>query len=463
MSNQKKIFLIKSKIASDKEHRKTIRFNISRYNSAVEKGKRNYVDLETLKNSASDIKESVISNLDKYLEEFEKNISKRGAKVLWAKNSNQAINKIIKILSAENIDFLVKSKSMITEEIGLNEELEKIKINPVETDLGEFIVQQAGEKPYHILTPAMHKSKEDIAKLFHKKFQTEKNATPEELTGFVREKLRKFFSDTQVGITGANFIVSDIGAIGLTENEGNGLMSVSFPKIHIVIAGIEKVIPSINHLELFIPLLAHHGTGQQVTVYNSLLLGPGKKNETDGPEQMYVILLDNKRTSLLEYKNQYKALKCIRCGACLNACPVYKNIGGYTYGSNYSGPIGSIITPFLKGFKEYNHLSFACTVCGKCSDVCPVKIPLHLLLLENRNDTIKKGYGQKDWNTGMKIYKNIFSKRSRLDTINGHNKRALIKIKSDIFGKEKEFPSFSDYSFSNQWKKNSKKNVIKYL
>jgi len=233
-------------------------------------------------------------------------------------------------------------------------------------------------------------------------------------------------------------------------------MSISFPKVHIVLAGIEKIIPSINDLQLMFPLLSALGTGQQITVYNSLLTGPKKINEINGPEKMVVVLLDNKRSEIAKEKEHYKALKCIRCGACLNACPIYKNVGGYTYNTTYSGPIGSIITPFFKGFGEYNHLSFACTVCGACTEVCPVKIPLHDLLLLNRKKSVEQNQSSFKWNIGMKAYEWAFEKRKHLDIVNGGVKNKLAKINTHVLGKEKEFPVFAKNSFCKNWKLNLK-------
>jgi len=248
---------------------------------------------------AKQVKWKAIEHLDKYLEQFEIETSKRGTKVLWAETPEQALEHVGRICREKNCRTLVKSKSMVTEEIHLNNFLEKEGIESVETDLGEYIQQLDGEAPYHIVTPAMHKSKEDVAKLFAEKLGTDPNLTPEQLTLVGREKLRKKDVQAEVGVKGANFIISDIGGIAITENEGNARLSCAWPKTHIVIAGIEKVLPSINDLALFWPLLSTFGTGQKVTVYNSIITGPRQPNETDGPEEMYVILLDNGRTNLL--------------------------------------------------------------------------------------------------------------------------------------------------------------------
>jgi len=452
MSEQKDIFLKKSEeIAFDLKHRSTIKFNISKYDIAVDRGMKRYSNLELAKTRASYIKSLAVNNLHDYLIEFEKNITSNGATVVWAENEKEAIDAVKKVLIENNSKTVVKSKSMTTEEIELNQHLEEIGVESLETDLGEYIVQLAGEKPYHIVTPCMHKSRTDIAELFTEKFNTPEGSSPEYLTAWVRQKLRAKFTTAEVGITGANFLVADVGGICLTENEGNALMSVSFPKIHIVIAGIEKIIPRMQDLGLMWPILAAHGTGQQISVYNSLIIGPRKSGEKDGPEKMIVILLDNKRSELYANNDQYEALKCIRCGACLNACPVYRNIGGYTYDATYSGPIGSVITPFFKGLKEYNHLSSACSVCGKCTEVCPVKIPLHHMLLINRRDAVRAGAGGFIWNSGMKGYEFAFSKRSRLDFLGGSSKNTFTLLGANALGKKKQLPKLASQSFSKQW------------
>jgi L-lactate dehydrogenase complex protein LldF len=327
-------------------------------------------------------------------------------------------------------------------------------VEPVETDLGEFIVQVAGEKPYHILTPAIHKSKEEIAALFERKFGLSKDAKPEEIVSFVHFRLRDTFQQAEVGISGANFIVADIGGIGLTENEGNGILTVSYPEIHIVVAGIERIIPSVKQLPFFIQWLAVHGTGQNISAYNSLLLGPKRENESDGPQKMFVILLDNGRSKLFANNEESRALKCIRCGACLNACPVYKNIGGHAYSAAYTGPVGSVITPFYNGFTGYGHLSFACTLCGSCTEVCPVMIPLHEMILLNRRRKVEQYRSSFVCNLGMKAYLYTFLSRKRIDFFSGKNKNRLVSMKPDLLGNKKQMPVFADKSFSQQWKSN---------
>jgi len=442
-------------VANDLQHRKIIQFNMSKYEAAVADGKLRYKDLSLAKEQASAIKDDVVKRLPYLLEEFETNAVNNGAEVYWAESTSDLIDQLTHLFSDLPVETLVKSKSMVTEEVNLNEHLDKLGIESVETDLGEFIVQVAGEKPYHIVTPAMHKSKQDIAELFNEHFDTDVNLSAEELTDFVRHYLRKKFVSADVGVTGANFLCANEGAVAVTENEGNVLLSASFPKLHIVIAGIEKVIPGIDHLPLFWPLLAAHGTGQQLTVYSNLFFGPKKTNETDGPDRMLIFLIDNKRSEIYSDKKDREALKCIRCGACLNACPVYKNIGGYTYNTTYSGPIGSVISPHLNDFKEYKHLSFASSLCGKCEEVCPVKIKLTDLLLKNRQDAQVHNDTLTDA-SNIALY-NILSKRSLMN-LPGNYKSKLTKVfQSGLIGSDKKLSAFEPKTFSQQWKKNKKR------
>lgn len=444
------------RVAGDLQHRKIINFNISKYDAAVKVGKARYANLDLAKQKASEIKNKVIESLPFLLEEFESNAIKNGAEVYWAQDCQDLIAQLSEILIDQGTKTLVKSKSMVTEEIELNHHLENINIESVETDLGEFIVQVAGEKPYHIVTPAMHKSKQDIAELFSQYFGTDVNLSAEELTDFVRQLLRKKFIHADVGVTGANFICANEGAVAVTENEGNALLSASYPKLHIVIAGIEKVIPSIDDLSLMWPLLAAHGTGQQLTVYSNLFFGPKKANEVDGPERMLVFLLDNKRSSIYSDSITKESLKCIRCGACLNGCPVYKNIGGYTYNTTYSGPIGSVISPYFKDFSAYNHLSFASSLCGKCEEVCPVKIPLTKLLLNNRqkaqtNNTFS------DKVANYSLY-SVFSSRNNMNIVGGKVKSILASGFQSLFiGNKKNLSPFASKTFNQQWKKHKKR------
>ena len=453
MSDHADEFLIASENkAFDKEHRRIINFNIGKYDAAVNRGLSKLINLDNAKKKGHVIKWRVMENLDKYLPEFESNFQRRGGKVIWANDAEEANREILNIIQKAGAKTVVKSKSMVTEEIQLNEFLEANHIESLETDLGEYIVQLLGQRPYHIVTPAMHLSKEDIAKLFNEKFGTPIDATPEQLTAKARELLRDKYVQADVGITGANFLLADTGSIAITENEGNARLSISFPKIHIAVVGIEKIIPSIADLDLFWPMLSTHGTGQNLTVYNTILSGPRQANESDGPDEMYVVLLDNGRTNLLAQKDQRQGLYCIRCGACLNACPVYKNIGGHTYETTYSGPIGSIITPHLQGMEEFKHLSYASSLCGKCTEVCPVKIDIHKMLLLNRRDAVKHQVVTKKEEWAWAIWKKGMLSRKMMDFFKGKTKNLLLRtLFKKTWGHLREMPVVADKSFSKEW------------
>ncbi|MFN8165920.1 MAG: LutB/LldF family L-lactate oxidation iron-sulfur protein [Bacteroidia bacterium] len=453
MSLQSEQFLVDAEAkVFNPEHRRKLAFNIQQYDKKVVEGKNQFSNLELARQRASHLKWKVTENLDKYLIEFEANFIKRGGKVIWAQDAEEAINEIIRILKNVKARTVVKSKSMTTEEIHLNDALASVGIESLETDLGEFIVQLRNEHPYHIVTPAMHLSKEDVAKTFNEKYNLPLSSTPKEITAFVRAKLREKYQNADAGITGANFLIADSGGVCVTENEGNALMSISFPKVQIAIAGIEKIIPSLSDLDLFWPLLATHGTGQNITVYNSISTGPKQEGEADGPEEMYVILLDNGRTNLLAQQEQRQALSCIRCGACLNACPIYKGVGGHSYGATYSGPIGSVITPHYNGMAEFKHLSFASSLCGKCTEVCPVHIDIHKHLLFNRRDSVDQGMSPFSEKFAFTLWKKAMLSRKLMNKggsgIKNFVLRNFFKTK---WGSRRELPKVAEKSFNEMW------------
>ncbi len=452
-------FIAKSKVkAADKEHRRKINFNIGRYNRVVPQGKEQFPDLQLVREKAKNIKWKALESLDKQLEIFEAAITSRGAKVIWAEDAQQALEAIGRICEEKKCTTVVKSKSMVTEEIQLNEFLEKKGIKSVETDLGEYIQQLDGEPPYHIVTPAMHKSKEDVAKLFADKLGTDPKATPEQLTKAARKILRGQYVQAEVGVTGANFIIADVGGVAVTENEGNARLSCSMPDTHIVIAGIEKVIPSMNDLALLWPLLSTFGTGQKMTVYNSIITGSRQENESDGPADMYVILLDNGRTKVLANEIMRESLYCIRCGACLNACPVYKNIGGHAYGTTYSGPIGSVLTPQMKEMGEWKHLSFASSLCGNCTEVCPVNINLHQLLLKNRQESVENGFGTFTEKMAWKMWKMAMLRRKWMNRAGTNLKNRVVNGLLKAWTAHRGKLDFPRKSFNQLWQEKYGKN-----
>ncbi len=446
-------FIARSTIkAEDLDHRSKINFNIGRYNAAVPQGKQQFAELNLARERGKNTKWRALETLDQQLEEFEANFTRRGGRVIWAENTKAALAEILAICKEKKCRSIVKSKSMVTEELKLNHFLEENNIESVETDLGEYIQQLDGEPPYHIVTPAMHKSKEDVAKLFYEKLNTKPNLSPEQLTLVARDKLRKKYVEAEIGITGANFIISDIGGIAVTENEGNARLSAAFPKTHIVIAGLEKIIPSLTDLGLFWPLLATFGTGQRVTAYNTIITGPRQSGEPDGPEEMILILLDNGRTSILANPKARESLYCIRCGACLNACPVYKNIGGHSYGTTYSGPIGSVITPHLQDMGEWKHLSYASSLCGNCTDVCAVKINLHELLLDNRYEAVKDGYASLSEKFAWKLWKKASLSRSMMNMGGASLKNWMVNKAFKAWTAHRDELEFAPKTFNQRWK-----------
>lgn len=339
-------------------------------------------DYQELRQHAHEIKRHAIEHLDYYLEELERNVEKRGGKVIWANTAAEACDFIETLARERGVKLAVKSKSMVTEEIHLNDRLEKAGVETVETDLGEYIIQLAGEKPYHIIAPALHKTREQVAELLGQ----DKDATAEQLTAVARARLREKFLAAGIGITGANFLAADSGAVVIVENEGNARLCSSAPEIHIAVTGIEKIVPRARDLAVFLKLLVRSATGQGLSVYTSILSGTRRAGEPDGPSEFYLVLVDNGRTKILADKSKRQSLYCIRCGACLNACPVYRKIGGYSYPWVYSGPIGKILTPQFMGRDRDPWLPFASSLCGACGEVCPVKIEIPRILLELRRE-----------------------------------------------------------------------------
>ena len=346
-------------------------------------------DYQELRTQAHAVKRHAIDNLDHYLELFERNVAARGGRVVYCKDATEVSDFILALAHERGARLIVKSKSMTTEEVDLNERLEHHGLESVETDLGEYILQLAHQRPYHIVAPALHMTRYDVAEVFTRRLHVPNETVIEKQTALARSILRQKFLAADIGISGANFLVADSGAVVIVENEGNARLTTSAPRIHIAVAGIEKVIPRAQDLATFLKLLARSATGQLLSVYTSFLSGPRRPGEIDGPDEFYVLLLDNGRTRLLPDKNKRQSLFCIRCGACLNTCPVYRRIGGHTFPWVYSGPIGAILTPQFMGVQQEPDLPFASSLCGACGEVCPVKIDIPKILLELRSDVKK--------------------------------------------------------------------------
>jgi L-lactate dehydrogenase complex protein LldF len=361
-------------------------------------------DAERVRDRARVIRAHTLRRLDHYLEQFVNSAERAGGKVHFAKDGSEACGTVLELCSAHAVRRAVKSKSMISEEIGLNHALESAGVEVIESDLGEYIIQLAGERPSDILAPALHKTREQIGKLFHEKLGIPMTADPAELAAAARASLRQVFLTADLGISGVNFGVAETGTICTVTNEGNGRLTTTVPSTHIALMGLERLVPTLGDLSTMLQVLARSTTGQKLSVYTNLLTGPRRSGEADGPQELHIVLIDNGRSQVLG-SNVAEILYCIRCGACLRACPVFRQIGGHAYGSVYPGPIGSVLTPALFGLEEWADLTNASTLCGACEEVCPVRIQIPGLLLKQRDESYRSG-GMPFWQSaGIRIYR----------------------------------------------------------
>ncbi len=427
---------------------------------------REFEEWDNLRASARKIKEWTIGHLDEYLEMLEANVEKTGGTVHWALDSKEACEIILNIARKHNVKSVVKSKSMATEEIGLNHSFQGVGIKVMETDLGEYIIQLANERPSHIIAPAIHKTRDDISKLFAEKLNTPYYKEPEELTKVARDRLRREFLRADMGVSGVNFAVAETGTIVIVENEGNARLTTTLPRIHVALMGIEKVIPRFEDLSIFLNVLIRSATGQKMSSYVSFITGPKRNIDIDGPDEFHLVIMDNGRSKILSDEGTRESLYCIRCGACLYICPVYKKVGGHSYGWIYQGPIGAIITPQLLGVDKAPELPFASSLCGACKDVCPVKIDIPRVLLELRSRVINdkrvgagflQRFGVKFWRFSMEN-KRIYNLVSQFSYIAQkpwmrHGRLTSLPFPFSRWTKNRDFPAVSKTSFSKQWKK----------
>ena len=412
---------------------------------------------EQLRDLASGIKENMLSRMDEYLVQFEKNATANGIQVHWAKDAAEHNQIVHSIIQKHNATKIVKSKSILTEECGLNEHLEKHGIEVVDTDLGERIVQFNNQAPSHIVLPAIHLKKEEISDIFHEKIQTEKgNSDPQYLTEAARIHLREKFLQADIALTGVNFGIAETGGFVVCTNEGNADMGVHLARVHIACMGIEKLIPKLEHLGVFTRLLARSGTGQSITNYTSHFHRPDKGKE------MHLVLVDNGRTAQLGREKFWTSLKCIRCGACMNTCPIYRRSGGYSYDATVPGPIGSILSP---GFDLQKHksLPFASTLCGSCTDVCPVKINIHEQLYEWRQEVTKNGLDEPAKSLVIRLAAKVLARPAWYRRVGKMARRTLavlpgfmIKNPLNAWSKQRDLPNSHGQSFKEWYQKNRK-------
>ncbi len=431
-------------------------------------------DWEALQDKGRAIKAHTLDNLAYYLEMVERNVIASGGHIYFARDAEAASNYVVNLAKERGIELVIKGKSMVSEEMALNHRLEEEGIEPVETDLGEYIVQLAEETPFHIIAPAIHKSRGEVSELFAEKLNVPMYDNIEDLTREARDQLRQKFVDAGMGITGANFIVAETGTVTLVTNEGNGRMCTSMPKIHVAITGMEKVVPSIEDLGLFLRLLIRSATGQRISSYVTTVTGPRGEDEVDGPEEFHLVIVDNGRSKMLADPNLREALYCLRCGACLNACPVYRKVGGHAYGWVYPGPIGAIVSPMLTNLSEAKDLPFASTLCGACKEACPVKINIPRMLLylrkeltqgetypEHKSVSMAESTAVKGWRASvsssfMMRLSNLGGRLLQLPFVRGGR---IDRLPSPLSGwtKHRKFPAIASKPFRTRWKNIGKK------
>ncbi len=428
---------------------------------------------EDLRDRARRIKAHTIENLDHYLEMAAQNVEKSGGKIFFAKDSAAATKYVLDLAKKKDVRSVIKGKSMLSEEMDLNSNLAKQEIEAVETDLGEYLVQLAGQTPYHIIVPAIHMSKSDVNELFHENLGTDPNAGVEELASAARNELREKFIQADMGITGANFVVAETGTLVLVTNEGNGRMSTSMPKTHVAIMGMEKIIPSMEDMGTFLRLLIRSATGQRISSYVTMVTGPRNAVEEDGPDEFHLVIVDNGRSKLLADPHLREALYCIRCGACLNACPVYRKVGGHSYGWVYSGPIGAVVSPVLTNVPDAKDLPYASSLCGACKEACPVRIDLPRMLLYLRSEVTEgntdatrrkpsrfekmmmKGWQASVSGPTMVRFANLIGRIGQLPLARNGRIRRLPPPLSG-WTRHRSFPAVSSSPFRSRWKKGIK-------
>lgn len=425
---------------------------------------------EQLRSYASQIKNHALENLDYYLELVDHTVTRNGGKVHFAQDKHEANQIILQIARRNRVKHVIKGKSMVSEELHLNEVLEGEGIETVETDLGEYILQLADETPFHIIAPAMHKSRQEVSGLFQKWLKSAPTGDIQELCRIARKNLRTAFESADMGISGANFVVAETGTVVLVTNEGNGRMVTSKPRVHVAVVGMEKVIPALEDVAVFLRLLPRSATGQGITTYTTFTGGPRSRGEIDGPEEFHLVIVDNGRIEILKDTAMRDTLKCIRCGACSNVCPVYRAVGGHAYGAVYSGPIGAILTPMLLGMDQAKELPFASSLCGACRDVCPVKIDIPRLLLRLRHrlsEGDEKTRRQSKWferllirswsaamssRKSLERYARVTRFLQRMWVRNGEIRRLRMPLLSQ-WTRTRNLPALASQSFRKRWGK----------
>lgn len=442
--------------------RNAVRFTTDRLRNKKQTVTESFGNWEMWRERGEQIRSHTVANLDWYLLQFADRLDALGVNVHFASDASEAIQAVDEVVKAKQARKVVKSKSMVSEEIHLNHHLLKMGVDVIETDLGEYIIQLAHETPSHIIIPAIHKNRSQIRDLFESAGGSNLSTETRQLTAFARQKLRDEFLAADIGITGCNFGIAETGSIVLFTNEGNGDMVMNLPKTHIVLMGMERILPTLADLEVMAHLLPKSATGQNVITYMSLVTGPKRLADLDGASEMHVIILDNGRSKQLGDSQFQSVLNCIRCGACLNVCPVYRQIGGHAYGSVYPGPIGAVLSPLLNDGEAYQDLPYASSLCGACFEACPVRIPLHDMLVHQRQRQVQQGRGKRLEKIAMNGYRRAFERHRRYGmavriarSVQGLVARGgKIRVKIGPFAgwtESRDFPAIAPRSFRELW------------
>ena len=446
MSNWKEKYTESCQIAFNEEHWHKINYSTGCYEKRFANSKSNYRNVELEKQRAYNLRNKSLLNIEKLLVDFETHFNDNGGNVLWARDAEDAQEMIWDLVGKRGIQGVMCSNDAVLDEIELNSFLKDKKVPLYQTSVSRFILNTANQAPYHPVYPTLHLSKEEINGLFNVNYKLKLDSSSKQMVNFIRHQVNNNMNQAQVCITGANFLLSDIGGVVLSENEGDLVKACSMAKIHIVVAGINNIIPSLEDLGILLPLLSSHSTGHGMNVLNSVITGPSKNDQY--PEQMVVILLDNGRSDLLKNEVIRQSLSCIHCGACISVCPIFKNIGGYSYGTTYIGPIGTVMIPLMNDLEDYQHLTTVCSLCGRCVEVCPVKIPITDLMIENRQLVAKERIGDAKFEALVKTMIGHCKSRKKMDCALWLKRLEIKQLVNKSAFTKRKMPELAPKSFS---------------
>ena len=452
MSDQSIKFKSDSNIAFDEEHWQKMNYNTGCYEKRFASSRNNYRNVELERERAFQLRNRSLLNMEKLLVDFETRFKENGGQVLWACDADDALQMIWDIVSKRSNGGMTCSNSEVLDEIGVEEFMKEKHFQTYNTSIARYILNIVGQKPYHPVFSALNLSKEEIGTVLNERYKLKADSTVKQMVNFIRYQVNQEIAKSKICLTGANYLLADVGGVVLSENEGNIVKSCASAKVHIVVAGIDKVISSIEDLSILIPLTSAHAMGSGMTSVNSITFGPS--NNDDGPERMYVILLNNGRTDLLENEVIRQSLSCTHCGACINVCPIYKNIGGHAYNSPYIGPIGTVMAPLMYDLREFAHLASLCSLCGRCTEVCPVKIPIEDLIIENRRIVAEKHVGDGRYDSLVRSMISHCKSRKKMDCPQWLKKMEYKQLVNKNNFTKRNIPELAPKSF-NQMTKNS--------